>query len=570
MGGPPVPPKRPAQDYTAIPLLADTFPAGPTSYAHSHRPSLSSSTAPATAHVRRRSIGFDTPDVTIHLGEDDANGGEYFSREKRLSSGYSKISADEGEDAPLTGARGGRGAGSTGYISWRDAASGRRHGARRCAAGLVLCAVGVVCWLGGLATADGTVQRLAGTGAQKMAESEGMCNPYDQYGVLNVNTSVPSENMWQPIAAPEDCQPVDFVSLLRSAQVDGAVVPDLDFVRNRTIVIFGDSVDRDHNEHFCEFVAGRYEMIGNEHELSPPYPEGQDLPPEGYRNYFTGERKWPNYQQSRPFVCHLDKLNFRVLNVFHYGFRGETEFIVGHPHFYPPATVEDRFDHIVVPLVASLSAKYGTSTVPDILSIAPGFWGLLRQSVEDQRLAQAAVDEGRKTEQEALEEYNVWRTMSLETRRWNEKRITEILRHLAKGWRGAKDGRGRRRPLILWRALHFIRETNKIPYNRLIALDRIGRSVVDRLVDEGKAAEEGAKSWRTWTKSVGAGYLGFAQQQDEALEGGLGSRLKVDEWGSLMLVRSALFFSYFSGGLFWQLKMQVAEEERLRLARERD
>lgn len=104
-------------------------------------------------------------------------------------------------------------------------------------------------------------------------------------------------------------------------------------------------------------------------------------------------RVWPNYDQPRPAICHLDKLDFRILNIFHYGFRPETKWIRDHPHFYPPATVEgsyslslsaplagmtdplhhaDRFDQILVPLVRNIGLQYGGPTVPDILSIAPG------------------------------------------------------------------------------------------------------------------------------------------------------------------------------------------------------
>ncbi|GAA6027093.1 hypothetical protein JCM8097_006106 [Rhodosporidiobolus ruineniae] len=573
---------RPGQlspDYTAI-SLDTTVPSPADPPPHS--------SLPPKSHIRRRSTGFATPDVTIQLEAEDDD--SYF-REKRNDSAYSNGTVDDhDEESPLNG-------GPRGHLAWRDAGSGRgpaagvaaprRKGLRQCLALLAILVLAVLCWLGGLATGDAARHSVA-TGPRNMINVKKepvsrQCNPYDQYGVLNVNTSVPSENMWQPIAAPDDCQPVDFLSLLYRAQSgDASVLSDLEFARNRTVVIFGDSVDRDHVEHFCQFVNGFHEMIGDDHELSPPYPEGQEVPPEGYQNYFTGERKWPNYHQSRPFVCHVHSLDFRVLNVFHYGFRGETDFIVHHPHFYPPASVEDRFDQIVVPLMSALSTKYGVSAVPSILSIAPGFWGLLRQSVEDQRLATEAIQAGEPAA-EAEAKHNVWRTMSLESRRWNERRVTEILRHLAKGWKGARDEAGRRTPTILWRALHFIKETNKIPYNRLIALDQVGRSVVDRLVDEGRAAEKGAKTWKAWTKSVGAKYLGFAKEgENEALEGGLGSRLKVDEWGSLMLGQS-LFFrdevhpeplpgSFLYGNmLFQQLKMKVLDEaEHVRMRREAD
>ncbi|GAA6001062.1 hypothetical protein JCM10207_007395 [Rhodosporidiobolus poonsookiae] len=553
---------------------------GTSSQTHSPRPSVSA----GKMHVRRRSIGIETPDVVLNL--DSADDDDDYFREKRSDSTYSRLTNDDsyGEDDPLTG-------GVVGNARWRAsgaATAGPKKSLRKFLLALAMVAIGICCWLAGLATGDGTIQRATGTGARNMVngkkESEGrLCNPYSQYGVLNVNSEVATENMWEPIAAPDDCQPINFMELLRQAQYEHADVKELDFVRNRTIAILGDSVDRDHNEHFCQFVGGWHEMIGVDHPMSPPYPPGQELPPEDYKSYFTGAREWPNYGQSRPYVCHVEALNFRILNVFHYGFRNATDFIEHHPHYYPPATVEDRLDQIVVPLIRSLSENFGTSPTPDILSVAPGFWGLLRQSVEDQRLAQEATEQGVGTD-EINAKYDVWRVMSEGSRRWNEKRITEILRHAAKAWKGERDGAGRRTPMLLWRALHFVKETDKIPYNRLIALDQVGRSVVDRLIAEGKAAEAGAQRWSAWTKSVGAKYLGLGkgkEGENEALEGGLGRRLKIDEWGSLMLGQSRHFRdevhplplpgSYLYGNmLLQQLRMKVADEERVRLSRERE
>lgn len=126
------------------------------------------------------------------------------------------------------------------------------------------------------------------------------------------------------------------------------------------------------------------------------------------KSFQNGLREWPDYDQSRPYICHVERLNLRFVNVFHYGFRAKTNFIIGHPHFYPPATIEgapppplavdssrwlitppplqilhrlfaDRFDQIIVPLLTNIAAAYpGAHAVPDLVEITPGFWGLLR------------------------------------------------------------------------------------------------------------------------------------------------------------------------------------------------
>lgn len=166
----------------------------------------------------------------------------------------------------------------------------------------------------------------------------------------------------------------------------------------------------------------------------------------------------------------------RIINIFHYGFRDRTKMIEYHPHFYPPARVEgssfyisalasrrtrspcaspdltDRIDQIAVPLVEGLARMYNTSTRPDLFSMTPGYWGLLRQAVEDDKHKAELIKEG-VSEEEATRRYDVWRTMSHEQRTWEQTRTEEILRHLAKKW-PVEEGQHElyRKPKILWRA----------------------------------------------------------------------------------------------------------------------
>lgn len=80
----------------------------------------------------------------------------------------------------------------------------------------------------------------------------------------------------------------------------------LDFARNKTIILFGDSIDRkydqfdsrllsrffDHiclnsnNVYFCSFLGGHLEFVGPDHSVSPPYPPGEEIPPVGCEHPF--------------------------------------------------------------------------------------------------------------------------------------------------------------------------------------------------------------------------------------------------------------------------------------------
>jgi len=84
-------------------------------------------------------------------------------------------------------------------------------------------------------------------------------------------------------------------------------------------------------------------------------------------------------------------------------------------------------------------------------------------------------------------------------------------------------------------ALHPIKETNTVPFTRTTAVDQIGRSVVENLVEESRAATAGASTWKAWSKKLGAQALGWTREsKSEALNEDLGRRLRTDEWGSLM------------------------------------
>lgn len=101
--------------------------------------------------------------------------------------------------------------------------------------------------------------------------------------MLNISLEDPPSNRWIPFNAPPSCHPVDYVTAIRAVQDNQGTAEQnelLDFARNRTVVLLGDSVDRDHNEHSCQFMGGKHEMISDKHELSPPYPAGEEIPPE--------------------------------------------------------------------------------------------------------------------------------------------------------------------------------------------------------------------------------------------------------------------------------------------------
>ena len=66
-----------------------------------------------------------------------------------------------------------------------------------------------------------------------------LCNPYDQPGFMHVNLTTANDNRWVPVGAPTSCEATDWIDLAKRGD------PKADFLRNRAIVLFGDSVDRE-------------------------------------------------------------------------------------------------------------------------------------------------------------------------------------------------------------------------------------------------------------------------------------------------------------------------------------
>lgn len=213
-----------------------------------------------------------------------------------------------------------------------------------------------------------------------------------------------------------------------------------------------------------------------------------------------------------------------------------------------------------MPLVANIAAHYGSKPNPDLVSVAPGFWTLLRETIDKQLAVQNSVPANLPIEEiKALWRNDVWRTPSQHSRTFYETRISSILRRVASAW---PEQESSPRPSLLWRqshlsdrgafepgtlmvpcssgAPHFVKETDRTPYNRLVAVDQIGRSVVSRLQDEAEAARMGVLAWNAWKRSAPANSAGFGSvDRSWARKLQLDVRLKVDEWGARMLVRPA-------------------------------
>ncbi|GAA5917729.1 hypothetical protein JCM6882_009364 [Rhodosporidiobolus microsporus] len=397
------------------------------------------------------------------------------------------------------------------------------------------------------------------------------CDAYAQPGVLRVSLD-PSEqhlNAWEP--ALSTCRPIDYLSSLLAS---GPRRPELDFLRNRTVVLFGDSVDRGFTQHLCRWAKEREELIDEEHPLAPPLPAGREYPPDSYRSHHSrlpaGEPElfWPGVPFGRPHICHIRKYDLRVVQVFQFGVDEEDEWLTKMNHFYPPGGFEQRFDQILLPLLDNLarqrSEKEGraVSSIPDLVSFTSTFWTPFRH-VRLLSNSSTAADWERKLE--------TWAPPRREWQNWFERRWTEAVRHVGAAW-----GQEGKRPKLVFRELQQILARDDIPSNHIqLAID-VGRRVVDLLRAESAAARssEGWAEWQAAKGELGPTWVGNGREEAERLA--LDERMEVLEWGRRFMGQQVKFTDDGPAGvhphampgswLFWnmlldRLQRHVAAEE---------
>ncbi|GAA6038793.1 hypothetical protein JCM8097_002893 [Rhodosporidiobolus ruineniae] len=361
--------------------------------------------------------------------------------------------------------------------------------------------------------------------------------PYSLPGVLRVSLDPSTRhlNAWEPSLSP--CRPTDFLTPLFSA---GPRSPSLEFLQNKTVVLFGDSVDRGFVQHLCVWAREREETVDEESPLKPPYPEGREYPPDGYRTHLSrlpaGESDlfWPAVPFGQPHICHLRKYNFRVVSVFQFGVDDEDEWLTKMNHFYPPGGLEDRFDQILLPLLENIaherSEKEGrpVSPIPDLLSFTSTFWTPFRHVRTLHNSTTAAEWE---------KKLGTWAPPTSDFQHWFERRWAQAVRHIGDAW----AGRGKK-PKLVFRELQQILARDDIPSNHVELALSSGRRAVDLLRSESSAARAGLAEWEAW-KGFEA-ELGEAWEQsgrEAAKERDLGRRVEVLEWGRRFMGQQVKF-----------------------------
>lgn len=255
------------------------------------------------------------------------------------------------------------------------------------------------------------------------------CNPYSLPGLLQVDTSVQSENYYVPYDS--HCVPVDFLERFNTSTGSSTDI-DLDFLQNKRLLMLGDSVDRQLFSDFMNTIGASTDSIGRDHPNSPPVADGVI-----YGDNF----------KSRPIVGTLASSNFTAVFTFIYGLEGCS---TAPSHFYYPLQLEDRVEDI---------SKVLLQGPPDVIVLSSMFWDSLRIF------------------NEAVKVHDGTRLLNIgnEEAKLIETRVEAIFHYLQTTWNVAD-------PLIMWRTVHHPRQHTITPAPLLHAISVISLRTVESII----------------------------------------------------------------------------------------
>ena len=238
---------------------------------------------------------------------------------------------------------------------------------------LYLLAGGAILFLGGLFfrsngqptptyALDGISSIPARIGSMGKKSTE--CNPFTVPGRLLVDTVTPTNNLWKPYS-PE-CVGSSFLKALYRGENDsGPLIPVaggenmtreyLPWLKDRTVVIHGDSIDRFHLKDFCELVKGRLFLVSTDHPASPPsyhLPHIPEMDAAGSETARSKQQKelresyeqvWNNrptggQELTNPWVCDVEEYGFTMINVFTFGLEGAENFFGSERWYHGPGS----------------------------------------------------------------------------------------------------------------------------------------------------------------------------------------------------------------------------------------
>ncbi|KAK9893891.1 hypothetical protein P389DRAFT_212989 [Cystobasidium minutum MCA 4210] len=283
----------------------------------------------------------------------------------------------------------------------------------------------------------------------KQSSVEKQCNPFNEPGQLEVKQGDPDANVWKPWNP--SCNASSLLTNLRNRE-------DLPWLHNKTVAIFGDSIDRDHIEYFCEMSRGNMEWIweGSRYDPAYTYSPGD---PKSYSAADNGQSTGGG-DQSRPRICYLEEYDFAVVFAFHYGLSDGGEGERNLAHFYPPFRFQDRLKNILVPILKS-AKRYP----PTLVELGTGTWDLQHWTFEDR---EADVDR--------------MSFVSSSRAEWYRERFATALATVEEVF--AQENQ-EERVSLMFREMQFTKMVDSVPPPRVQGLKNLQSHIMKEKIDNG-------------------------------------------------------------------------------------
>ncbi|POW00473.1 hypothetical protein PSTT_13103 [Puccinia striiformis] len=402
-----------------------------------------------------------------------------------------------------------------------------------------------------------TTQSRIYSSTRMLVKQEEECNPFQEKGFLHYNATEPGDNTWRPFNP--DCQPSNLFERLKedlhspqesfgeSTRDDPSVSSSAttDFKRPPRLIsipILSDTTisisatcsrgnpDLQKGPIISENRPTRTYYIGADSPLSPPpwhfHPEDPLKPPEDWpkdeHELFAYQTPiWDsgkiNANTTRPRVCEIPKYGFTLISLFNWGLdpKDGGRLYANISGYFPPAEYTSRVDHILKPILQNLASHNNNTmiTKPDLIEMASGYWDLRQWAEEDKK-----IEEKRQRKKILYPSQEGIGFGDLDQTRldWWTERQKKAIRHISNVFPEPQTP-------ILWRTLHHTQPHHWVGYDRVNQIDQLARYNVEKLKRE---------------------------------EPNLEPRLRIDEWGALMLgqehhFRDVMHVRELPGGVLW-------------------
>lgn len=204
---------------------------------------------------------------------------------------------------------------------------------------------------------DWRVSRWLNNPSGTVRQKDSFCDPYGEFGHLFTADKLHDSRyiIYNDHRLPNSDAPrEDWIVPSLSASIHEHKFVELDFLTNRTVLMIGDSIDRNLVTHF-----GRRALAGTRggHKFFEP-PESFQIAQTKLESHKIG-------------MAYLPELNFTIYNWFLMGLSVQNEVPFYHPREDLPQKFEKRLDTFFFPLL-----KFNLIPKPDLIIFNTGFWDL--------------------------------------------------------------------------------------------------------------------------------------------------------------------------------------------------